>query len=318
MDHAANYSEPVVNTALNVPAATFDHMIKILTALSNEDALSIFFYLKNGVGSSKDAIQILNLTQKRFYSRLKDLLDVGLIEKVEGKYKYTALGEAVSRLDFYMMQVLENKERLALIDQLNKNSSLPSADIDQLRDVIIQQSGVIEGALHQILYGNQSKVEPFTDFDKGVDMLIKAINSSKNTILLASRYFHTGVMEATHKADKRGVKVKVVMGKENLTKKIEMIKLFLSPKLIKSMNEFANDGVENKIRETDLQYSYCVIDDDKCFFEFPSFEDQPSIGFFVTDKKINCKFKELFNAQWEKGEVKKMPEFFNKVGEILK
>jgi predicted transcriptional regulator len=279
--------------------------------------MRIFLLAEKGISNSNKAIKELDLTPKRYYSRLKDLVDRKVLEKVNGVYVYTALGEAVSRLGIYMMQVLDNKERFVLINQLNKNKSLSSTDIDQIKDVIFQQSGVLEGALHLILDGkNVHKMDTFSNYEKGVEKLVERINLAQERIFLASRYFDSKVIEATLKARKRGVKLRVIMAKENITKKIDMLKMFLSPKLIMALIEFADQGVDQSIRETDLDYSYCIIDHDGCFFEFPSLEDKFSIGFFVIENKINNRFNELFNIQWEKSESKKMPELFNKLKEF--
>jgi len=292
----------------------FDGVLRVFNVLSSQDGLALFLYAKNGLSSSKKAIQDLGLTQKRFYSRLKDLLDIGLIEKVDGYYQYTTLGEAVSKLGIYLGHVIDNKERLVLIDQLNKNKSLSSSEVDEIKSLVIKQSGVLQGALNLILDSKDlQKVEVFSNYDVGVEILVNKINSSQNRILLASKYFDARVIDATLKAHKRGVEFKVIMAKENLTRKIEMLKLFLSPKLILALMEFSNNGAENSVREFELDYSYCVIDDKGCFFEFPPFEEKFTIGFFVIDKKINYQFTDLFGFQWDKAEAKEMPEFFKKL-----
>ena len=312
-----NEIETNVFLPLDVPMTVFDEMLRVLNALYNQDSLAIFLYAKTGLLSAVQAIQDLRLTQKRYYSRLKDLLDVGLLEKRGGNYYYTTFGEAVSKLVSYLGQVLENKERLDLLDQINKNKSLSSSDVDQIKDLIFKQSGVLEGALHLILDGkNMQKVEVFSSYDVGVDILINSINCCSHRVLLASKYFDTKVIDATLKAHNRGVEFKVIMAKDNLTKKIEMLKLFLSPKLILSLVDFANDGAEKTVREFGIDYSYCIIDDTDCFFEFPPIDEKFGIGFFVTDKKINHQFSDLFKFQWEKAEAKEMPEFFKKLRKL--
>lgn len=295
----------------------FDGMLRVLNVLSRQDGLALFLYAKNGLPSSKKAIQDLGLTQKRFYSRLNNLLDIGLIEKVEGCYQYTTLGEAVSKLAIYLGHVVDKKERLSLIDQVEKNKSLSSSEVDEIKSLVIEQSGVLQGALNLILDGdNLQKVEMFSNYEVGVEILVNKINSSQNRILLASKYFDVRVIDATLKAHKRGVEFKVIMAKENLTRKIEMLKLFLSPKLMLALMEFANNGAEKSVREFELNYSYCVIDDKGCFFEFPPYEEKFSIGFFVIDKKINYQFNDLFRCQWDKAEAKEMPEFFKKLKKL--
>ncbi|MGQ9679547.1 MAG: hypothetical protein ACUVV4_02095 [Candidatus Bathyarchaeia archaeon] len=306
-----------INLPLDVPMPIFDEVLKILNAISNPDGLAIFLYAKNGLPSANKVMKDLGLTQKRFYSRLKELIETGLIEKSGGVHKYTLLGEAVSKLENALEQILENKERLRLLDQINKNQSLSAFEIDQIKQVIIQQSSTLQSALNLVLDGkNLKKIEVFSNYETGVDILIKSINSSKERVFLASKYFDTRVIESTLKAYKRGIDFRVIMASENLTKKIEMLKLLLSPKLIMEMIDFSNNGANKCVREYEINYSYCIIDGDACFFEFPPFEEKFTIGFFVIDEKINHQFSELFLHQWESAEAKEMPSFFKKLSKL--
>ena len=49
-------------------------MGEILNSLAHEDALKIFVAAKVGITKSTSTIQELGLTQKRYYSRLKELM----------------------------------------------------------------------------------------------------------------------------------------------------------------------------------------------------------------------------------------------------
>ncbi len=82
----ATETEHIPDHLVGTSVAAFGSMVEILDALGNQDALSIFIYVEKGMTSSKLAIQELGLTQKRFYSRLKELIEVGLIEKNAGGY----------------------------------------------------------------------------------------------------------------------------------------------------------------------------------------------------------------------------------------
>ena len=53
---------------------------EILAALANEDAIKIFLTARRGIEKSTKTIQELGLTQKRYYSRLKELMEAGLVE----------------------------------------------------------------------------------------------------------------------------------------------------------------------------------------------------------------------------------------------
>jgi hypothetical protein len=60
--------------------------------LSN-DAKQILFRAKDGIGKSADAIRELRLPQKRYYTALRTLMELGLIERRDTMYRLTDVGE---------------------------------------------------------------------------------------------------------------------------------------------------------------------------------------------------------------------------------
>jgi len=64
----------------------------IFRVLSNPDAIKILYCAGDGIEHSTYTIEELGLSQKRYYTRLKALIDSGLIKKKEGFYRQTALG----------------------------------------------------------------------------------------------------------------------------------------------------------------------------------------------------------------------------------
>jgi hypothetical protein len=67
----------------------------ILGILSKYDALKIFLHSIEGIEAETDAADRLGLTKKQYYTRLKQLVDSGLIEKRQGKYVHTTLGKVI-------------------------------------------------------------------------------------------------------------------------------------------------------------------------------------------------------------------------------
>ena len=66
---------------------------ELFSAFGNMDTIRIFAYAEKGISNSSKAVRDLNLTPKRYYQRLKDLIDLNLITKIDGGYIYTPLGE---------------------------------------------------------------------------------------------------------------------------------------------------------------------------------------------------------------------------------
>lgn len=312
-------TEYIPNHLVGTSVAAFDSMVEILDALGNQDALSIFIYVEKGMTSSKLAIQELGLTQKRFYSRLKELIDVGLVDKNDGGYQYTTLGRVFSKIGYTLLDVLENREQFELLEKLKNSSSLTSSDFNKITSVVSKGSADVSGIFNMIfLSEKQESVEAIPSYGLAVDKLVEEITGSEKSIFLASRYIDSKVIDAQLKASKRGVMARVLMAKEHLEDKVNKLQLLLSPGLMLSILEFFNDPkLDEFMRDGNIPFSFCIIDEERCFFELPSFGGNDfAIAFFVVDKTIGKKFTNMFSVLWESAEKKEMPRIFQMLKKI--
>ncbi len=175
----ATETEYIPDHLVGTSVAAFDSMVEILDALGNQDALSIFIYVEKGMTSSKFAIQELGLTQKRFYSRLKELIDVGLIEKNDGEYQYTTLGRVFSKIGYSLLDILENKEQFELLERLRNSSNLSSSDVTKITSVVSKGSADVSGIFNMIfLSEKQEIVEAIPSYGLAVDKLVEEITGS--------------------------------------------------------------------------------------------------------------------------------------------
>jgi DNA-binding HxlR family transcriptional regulator len=312
--------EYIPDHLVGTSVAAFESMVKILDALGNEDALSIFIYVEKGMASSKVAIQELGLTQKRFYSRLKELIDVGLLEKNEGEYQYTTLGRIFSKIGDSLLDVLDNKEKFELLEKLRDSSSLTSSDFNKITSVVSKGSTDVSGIFNMIfLSEKQGKVEVLPSYERLVEKLVEGIEGTENAIYLASRYIDNKVIDSMMKASKKGIPARVLMAKEHLEDKVSKLQLLLSPGLIISMLEFFSDPKLDEImRDGHVPFSFAIIDQEHCFFELPSFGNNDfTIAFYVVDNEIGEKFIKMFSTLWESADKKSIPKYFqmlNKIG----
>jgi predicted transcriptional regulator len=68
---------------------------KVYSALSNKDSFEIFQLAAEGINASTQSWKEEGFSKKRYYSRLKLLVDLGLVEKDKGRYKHTVLGSII-------------------------------------------------------------------------------------------------------------------------------------------------------------------------------------------------------------------------------
>ena len=304
--------EYIPENILGTSTAAFGSMVRLLDVLGNQDALAIFIYVENKISSSKIAIQELELTQKRFYSRLKELIDVGLIEKNEGLYQYTTLGRIFSKIGYSLLDILENKDQFELLEKLRDSSSLSTTDFEKITSVVSKGSNNLSGIFNLLFLSENQKVDVFSSNERLVEKLVEVIDGSEETICLASRDLDNKVIDSITKVSAKGVLVRVIIAKEHLEEKISKLKLLLSPGAILSMLEFFSDpNLDEIMRDGNTAFSFAIIDEKHCFFELPSKDNNDfMIAFYVVDNEIGNKFCTMFSDLWDTADTKSILNIF--------
>ncbi|RLC71341.1 MAG: hypothetical protein DRI26_05335 [Chloroflexi bacterium] len=311
--------EMIRTDMFEVSDAIIEQGVHLFNVFSSEDAVRIFLYAEKGISSSTQAIKDLGLTQKRYYSRLKGLIDIGLIEKVEGVYRYTAFGKVVHKLGIYLIGVLNNIDRIKLLDNLTKTERLSSSEKDRIVEIISDETGELRALLSSVLDKRQlGELRHLETFEKLVEKVVKEMETAQRSVLIATKYLDVRVMEASLRTIERGVMLRCLFSKDQLSSKLSKLKLMLSPKIMISLLAFleSSPDLNETLREVDLPFSFVIIDDYKCFFEFPSIGGEFAIAFYLTNKDTSRKFSQLFNKLWDTGEVNSWAKFFQKVKKL--
>lgn len=288
----ASESDQVPDYPIDFSRTAFTDLVKILNALGNEDALSIFLYTENTIKSSKDAIRALGLTQKRFYSRLKDLIDVKLITKVEGEYRYTALGKYFFNLKRTIEPVLDNKERLELIDKIGQVGALSNQEAQRIAEVLS-----IDDLLGYKI--NQAKI--VDTFEKAVYNVLNYIDNAEKSIHFASKYADIRVSQACMNAIERGVETYFLVGNLNqFTSALQMIKpIIANPSYLKMIVQYLKSPQMN-IRYIDLPYTFLIVDTRQSMIEVPKpFTNIFSLSIFFENEIFSARLIENFDLLWE-------------------
>jgi predicted transcriptional regulator len=270
-------------------------------------------YTEDGISSSKMAIEELRLSQKRFYSRLKDLIDVGLIEKKEGAYRHTAVGKLFLKIGHSLLEVLDNKEQIELLERLRETSKTSDSKLNKISSAVSESLGEMSGLFRTIFFTDlQSKVETLDTYEKLVEKLVEEIESCNDKILFASRYLDNKVIDSMFKVSKKGINSKVIMARDNLEDKMNKLQLLLSPGLVLAMLDYFSDpNLDELMRDGEVPFSLCIIDGEHCFFELPSLGNHDfTIAFYVMDGKIGSRFTKIFLSLWEASEARSLLKFF--------
>jgi predicted transcriptional regulator len=303
-----------LNESKEVDYNTLTEVSELFTVLSNMDALRIFLYAQKGIKNSTHAIKDLNLTPKRFYSRLKELMDSDLITKEEGEYCLTSTGYVLSRIGYTLFEVLNNKDRIELILSLAKSKSLTVEERVKVNNLLLENSEIskiVGPIVNGISYG---KVETISTYEILVERLNEEVLASKKAVKIATTYFEPLTLDTAVKTIQNGVQMQCLMSKKTMSKKITKLRMLLSPKSIISMLDLlkASGDINRVYREVDVPFSYAILDDEKCFFEFPQIgEEDFSIAFYLIDQNVANKFRLYFETVWKENEKASSNELFS-------
>jgi len=284
--------ETIVNLPLDVSMITFDNMLRTLSALSNTDALAIFFYAKNGISNSKEAIQQLKLTQKRFYTRLNSLIEVNLIEKTKKGYSYTTLGRIISNLGKKLVPILENKARLAVMDKIGQIDALSPLETHKIAEVL---------SLEELIGDVVNEIKIVDSFEKAVTNVVNLVDKAEDSIYFASKYVDIKVSEACMKSLKRGIpSYFIVDNQEQFSNSIQILKSVIkNPLYIKFMFQYLK-GSKLSCRYTSLPYTFMIIDKKYAMLEVPKpFTNTFSLSFFFNSELLCKKLIDNFNTLWD-------------------
>jgi len=303
----------IINNPQQVDYNTLTNCVDLLNVLANIDGLRIFLYTEKGISNSTQAIKDLNLTPKRFYSRLKELIDNNLIRKDEGKYVYTPTGMVVARLSHTLFEVINNKDRIELICSLSSSRSITVEERIKVNNLLLENSTlntILGPIVNGISYG---KVETISTYEILVDRLNQEILASSKSVKIATTYFEPLTLDTAVKIIQQGVEMKCLMSKKTMSKKITKLRMLLSPKAILSLLELVKSaGDINKVyREVEVPFSFAIFDDERCFFEFPQLgDDDFSIAFYLVDRNTSHKFLKYFDLLWKENEKMHSTELF--------
>ena len=301
-----------------IPDDTIEQSVSLFSVLSSEDAVRIFLYAEKGIASSTQAIKDLGLTQKRYYSRLKGLIDNGLIEKVEGVYVYTPIGEILHKLGLTLIELLRNKDRIEFIMSLSKSDYLSQEERIQINRLLVDHSDI--GIFLRPIIGDitlsSEKIEKISNYGKLVDRINEEVSLAKKSVYIATIYFEPLVMDTILKHIKKGIMSKCLMSKKTMSKKMTKLRMLMSPKVIMNIFELmsSSSDISDYYREANFPFSFCIIDGQKCFFEFPSIDDSEfSLAFFLVDSQISKRFSKFFEDIWDTTNADQEPDLYKNI-----
>jgi predicted transcriptional regulator len=246
--------------------ATLGEMVKIFSAIANEDSMRIFFAAKDGIESSTKVIMNLGLTQKRYYTRLKELLDAGLIQKEFDSYQYTMLGKICYKLGSIFMETLNQSEKLELIDKVKKFHSVERTEKDKIIKALVKEEiadfSVSNFFTTEDLLDAKKVLKVVFTYEDLVKTVCDCYDRAEKLIKIASRYTPSEVAEKVYDAVAKGIKMEWIDGdKANLSAKLQIIKtVFTNPRAAINFYQAVNNPGQDLRFYHDLPYCLMIVD----------------------------------------------------------
>jgi hypothetical protein len=247
----------------------------IYSALSNTDSLRIFNLAADGIDASTSVLEKYQFTKKRYYGRLKELVDLGLVTKEDGEYKHTMLGNLVYESQVRdLEQILLNKNNLASIVDMKKravSSELIGANTPKELIADIEASTGVPNLDPVKLFDNWNELS--------MDVAIE-IEMMKKDLYVASRYVDFRTADVALRAAKKGCKVKILHSTRNgLSTKLQLMgNLMAHPKALTVFKELTSHP-NVTLCESIIPYSFLVIDGETVGLEIVNPEDPYSFFF---------------------------------------
>ena len=271
--------------------------VKILSSLASTDALKIFLECEKGIENSAKAIKELGLTQKRYYTWIKRLIDAGLVEKAEGLYRHTFLGRIIHGSVFkFVEKVIAEKEGYEVLIKLQRSD----LDPDAKREIAyaLAKAGVVGFMQEDAL----NPVRVIGSYEQLVEEIMVLLEGTERSIYLASKYRDDRVAESMFRATQRGVKAAFITERKNVSETLHGIRPLLSPRSLKILLKVVRSA-KDMIRHVDyIPFSFMVLDRRWVVVELPSpLTDGFYIGLTMQDTDLAEKLFRTFKGMWGRG-----------------
>ncbi len=268
----------------------------ILVILSKYDALKIFLECIEGIEADTNAADRLGLTKKQYYTRLKQLVDAGLIEKSKGKYVHTTLGKLIYDKAIRMLfDHVKNSKKLLMVDVLKSSGKFDMEEIYRLLQIKTEEN----------------KARIYMDYNHLIEYLASRMSNAKSEVCYVTRHFNEVIVGKTIELGRKGVSIRILVDKSLIDKyireyadiqrtnghELERLKMFMDP--------FYPDKFDRKIVE--VPFSFVVIDSKYVGIELVNSYNPERFyaGVYVEDVYIARQIKELFNELYNRADIMK-------------
>ncbi len=285
---------------LNDNSKLLSQLTDVLSVLSKDDALTIFQMAEEGIRSEIDTPTRIGLTKKQYYTRLKQLVDLGLITKRNETYTQTAFGRVVYQKHIIgLTNNIKNSKYLQMVDVLKSDPKFSDKDIiDFMSKVEPQISSEIQDTSKPSIVA--------WSWEEMVSKVLEIMEFAEKEIVLVSRFTNELIINTMIKKANSGISVRVLSDtnlikgffekagsmKSNDKNHKERIKVVSNPYYPTPM----------KRKYVDVPFCVLIVDKKNVGMEIVDsyYSNKFRMAIFSTDKHLANQMQDYVDTLWSK------------------
>lgn len=271
-------TEKALSGAAEIRLGTVPDSFELFSLLSDRGSVNLLKAAYTGLKSNSSNF-VGNLSKRQFYTRLRRLCDLGLVEKrdvgVPGRgksmYRTTSLGSIIYNGHIETMeQALSNYWELKAIDILKTNPNFPPIQKDAIINQLVQSHDSLNRMLNSTYLSSFSVIK---DFNRLIIEVMRVLDNAQKNVYFSSRYYDSHVSKKLFETFSKGIELHIIDSTPeqiSLEKRINAI-VRKAPnrdtfKMIDNMIHAPSNKFE-LLRLSDLPVSFIVVDELQVVYE---------------------------------------------------
>jgi hypothetical protein len=245
----------------------------VFSVLADRYSSNIFRAVYSGLKASSTNY-IGGLSKKQFYTRLKNLVLLGLIEKRDSFYRTTTFGSLIYNSQIKTMDgVVDSYWKLKSVDVLGRREDFPSEQKDTIVAEILKSTGNYKTITGKHLTG----IEIVKNFDNLVNKVLKLLENAKKEVYFATRYHQPDVSNKTFETFGRGVGIHILDGNpEQISLENRLNAIIRTPPnrhTLDLINQIVRSPQFDLMRLPNLPISFMVVDGIHVIYETANYSN---------------------------------------------
>jgi predicted transcriptional regulator len=268
-----------------------DKIYIVQKALSKRSNYKLFKALYNGVDASESSLKSLGLQRRTFYYALRELNDIGIAVKKDGKYYLSPFGYFLYSMQDKLRQwFLKENEIKGITKLLNKNNE------DELSYTLLKDLEEMVGL------SNFEPVKVYIDW-KSLTTDLSILINAKKVVKIATRYSDPIILKYLKDIVKKDVQIKIVSDRKAVAVRLANLSyLALDNTLLETLN-YLLSSPNLQIKVSNVQFSFIIVDKEEIGVEIPDpFDSAPLVAFRFKSPTVAERLDNVFEKLFEKGE----------------